>query len=135
MNKNIVNKIIEENRFSKRKQTNPESCPCYDQNGKKCHTIPDDELICLFCYCPYYIMDMGHPEGECKINNPQGKGCWYEDPNISSSNHRVWDCSACDYMHTLEGVEEFLTFQYNPRGEIILQMSPEQLRDSYFKKL
>ena len=131
----IIKRILDKNKYSNRKKEKEalDFCPCIN-NGKKCHNILEEELICFACYCPYYLNDEKNPEGGCEINNPLGKGKWYYDHNIFSKNNRVWDCSDCDYMHTEEGVTNFLNNLREEELYFFSESSLEELRNFFYKK-
>lgn len=93
--------ILREFNYEKRKLEHPEECPGYISNP--CHEIK--ELNCFFCYCPYY--DNKNSEGGCKINNPMGKGYWFERKGHKESE-KIWDCSFCTYPHEEKNIREIL---------------------------
>jgi len=100
--KELISKIISENRFKTRKEKDPNSCPCY--NGNKCHDMNDYELICLLCVCPEYKRNPNNLEGGCKINSSFGKWFYHEDLPTG----RIWDCSDCKLPHAEGFVKNYL---------------------------
>ena len=102
MKKELMRKIIDNNRFSNRKISDPDFCPCY--NGTKCHNIAEDKLICLFCYCPEYQIDLEFPEGRCRINS--SSGTYFHHPELPPKG--IWDCSNCTIPQTENYAKQFL---------------------------
>ena len=101
MSKELIAKIINENRLANRKKENPNSCPCY--NGAKCHSdVNDYEMICLLCVCPEYKKDLF--EGGCNVNSPDGK--WFYHRDLPEG--KIWDCSDCETPHTEKYVRNYL---------------------------
>ena len=98
--KTIIKEIIDNYRFSTHKKKFPNSCPCY--TSKKCHDLPDEELICFFCLCPEY--DKGTQEGSCRINSKKGK--WFYHDKLEKG--KIWDCSDCEIPHTEANVRKIL---------------------------
>ena len=90
--------ILEEFSYKKRKELNPDSCPCY--SSSPCHET--ENLNCFLCYCPWYENEKS--EGGCKKNNPLEKGKWFE-----RKDDKIWDCSDCDYPHQEKVIKEMLT--------------------------
>ncbi len=106
-----IDLIVIDFNYEKRKKEYPYECPC--NSSGKCHEIED--LNCFFCYCPWY--NNQSPEGGCKIDNPLGKGKWFERKGHSISD-RIWDCSDCIYPHQEKTVREALRKIFN--GELNL---------------
>ena len=98
----LIKKIIGKYTFQNRKKEHVDFCPCY--NGTKCHKILENELICLFCYCPEYEINEEFLEGRCKIENPLGK--YFYHPNLPYG--KIWDCSECITPQKKEYVSNFL---------------------------
>ncbi len=104
----IINKLIEENRFVKRKKQDPNGCPCY--TDKKCHSnLSDYDLICFFCLCPEYENNINKGgKGGCNLNDPINlwniKGKWFNSPTLGT----IWDCSDCVVPHTEKYVRYYL---------------------------
>lgn len=100
--------ILKQTSFKKLKNSGEKYCPCYFQES--CHPeIPEEELNCLFCYCPEY--DNSVEEGGCKLENPLGKGKWFFHDNLSQG--KVWDCSDCEWPHRKENVKNYLRKFYD----------------------
>jgi len=93
-----IDKILEGFTFAKRK-VHRNLCKCY-RIDKPCHSMPENELNCCLCYCPYYPKD-GSP---CKIEGNKGK-------YIPSKDKKVWDCSDCTINHTKEFIEKYLSLK------------------------
>ena len=128
----LIQKIIGKNKFLARFKTYLDFCPNYQEGNPNCHNLPTEQHVCFSCYCPHYRLDQEHPEGDCEINSPKGK--WFYNPNIISENRRIWDCSDCDFMHTEQGVREFLKSKTEIELQEILEMSPEELRNNYYQE-
>lgn len=100
-----IQRIIDENKFSKRSKEHPEECPCYSQVPlRTCHNTLPDNHNCLWCFCPEY--DLTIEEGGCKINNPLGKGKWFFHESFLKG--KIWDCSDCSWPHEEENVRKYL---------------------------
>ncbi len=99
----LIREIIKENRLSVRKEKDPNSCPCYKEDGTKCHNHARDyKMICLLCVCPEY--DRSTPKGGCKINSKYGD--WFVRKKWGLEE--IWDCSACGTPHTKRYVRGYL---------------------------
>jgi Zn-finger protein len=129
--RDLIKKIIEENRLLTRIKNKLDDCPCY--NGKRCHPeLKDKKMICFSCYCPYYLKDREHPEGACSINSKYGK--WFEYQDAKFQKKRIWECTDCVIYHTKKGVRRFLKTQPDQELEEISLLSPEELNMRFFKK-
>ncbi len=95
--------VLKEFLFATRQKRDITECTCYDEN-KPCHNIPSDELNCYFCLCPEY--DNSKEEGGCKIEDPEGKGKWFDRPDLEAGH--IWDCSDCTYPHKTENIIKYL---------------------------
>ncbi len=71
----------------------------YGKDGKS--TQIQDELNCLFCYCPFY-----------PCGNRPGNGKWIRTKN----GKRVWDCSGCGFIHRDDVVKRFLVLLYKNKS-------------------
>lgn len=88
-------------RRSNLQEKEPDFCPLFKNNGK-CHDIPDDQLICYYCACPFY--DPFHYDkrkkefGRCTINSKYGH----------RNKYGYWNCSACTLPHNEKFVMRYL---------------------------
>lgn len=88
--------------FKNLKLEHPNFCRNFKEgkNGKICHSdISRKRFCCLFCACPFFILDDKRTRMSCGSN----KGAGYREGNI-------WDCSGCSYVHDVEWVRENLSF-------------------------
>lgn len=102
-----INRLIENNRFIKKKEQNPNACPCY--TSEKCHpNLSDYDLICLFCVCPEYnrITSKGGCNIKDPINLPNIRGKWFDRSKWGLES--IWDCSDCGIPHTEKFVRNYL---------------------------
>ncbi|MDO8517334.1 MAG: cysteine-rich small domain-containing protein [Nanoarchaeota archaeon] len=105
MKEELIEKIINKYTFANKKKKDPDFCPCYNNtDGKKCHNVDDNKLICVFCYCPEYQQDMEIPEGKCKITNNQG----FYFKHLKLPLKGIWDCTNCNIPETREYVKSYL---------------------------
>lgn len=78
--------------YSNLKEKEPDFCPLFKTN-EKCHDLPEDELICYWCACPFYDYDYFNEEereyGRCRVNSIYGK----------RNEEGYWDCSNCLLPH------------------------------------
>lgn len=84
--------IIEFFKYDNLKKMVPDFCVLF-KNNLLCHNLPEKELICYFCACPFYDDELWDEDrkifGDCK--NPEGKGV----RNI----HGYYDCTSCTLPH------------------------------------
>lgn len=70
----------------------PDFCVLFKDN-LLCHNLPENELICYFCACPFYDYELWDEDkkifGACK--NPEGTGIRNE--------HGYFDCTNCTLPH------------------------------------
>ncbi|MEI6970357.1 MAG: cysteine-rich small domain-containing protein [bacterium] len=97
-----IERIVQATNFINFKKIMPDGCPCNKPGSRLCHQLPEDELNCLFCYCPEYQRE--REEGGCGITNPRGK--WFFNDALPKG--KIWDCSDCDYPQRPETVRNYL---------------------------
>lgn len=81
------------------KEKYPDFCPLF-KTGEKCHDLPEDELNCFFCACPYYdtLYEKDGEYGRCEINSKYGY----------RNKYGYWDCSNCLLPHRKKFVIHYL---------------------------
>ena len=103
----LINQIIEKYSFANKKREDPDFCLCL--NGKKCHDLPDTELICVGCYCPEYLLDSEHPQGKCRINSPFGKPLDREEKFGRPDLGIILECTNCVIPQTRTYAKKYLS--------------------------
>jgi len=87
--------------YSNLKKFEPDFCPLFREN-QICHPMPQDELVCYFCACPFFDFELWDEEkhiyGACK--NKKGKG--------ERNAFGYWDCSNCVIPHLKENALKLL---------------------------
>jgi len=133
MKQELIKTIIEKYTFSNKKKTDPDFCPCYNTPGwKKCHSLEDDNLICVFCYCPEYQQDMEIPEGKCNLGSLDG--VYFHHKNLPPKG--IWDCSDCEIPQTKNFVSNYLKRFSEEKLKRILETNFRTARDLFdFLKL
>jgi len=84
----VANFFIKSNLMEKE----PDFCPLF-KSCKKCHDIPDDELNCFFCACPYYDFDKWDEDKK------EFGGCLVHSKIGFRNEYGYWDCSECVAVH------------------------------------
>lgn len=106
-----IDRIIRATTFENFRKIVPEGCPCNRPGSQLCHKLPEDQLNCLFCYCPEYRHEL--EEGGCRIGSEKGK--WFFNEALPGG--KVWDCSDCDHPQRPEVVRDYLRKVFHEQSD------------------